>query len=122
MHVQQIQGRHFSEKRKNLWGATQTSPRAWSHFLLLSCYLALTILLSAANPSAICRQPFQYLPIFAAIFDKLPLFAGNDVYRKLPIKSYLIMLTENSCHQSRKKAATPTMGPHREQVSWANFI
>ena len=103
----------FSEK-KNPAGRSTTSPRAWFHYLPLTIplfavnhsaicrylplsaaichYLPLSaaicryLLLFAANHSTICRYLPLAIPLFAAKFNKLPLFAANDVNRKLPVR------------------------------------
>ena len=89
----------FSEKKVPA-GRSTTSPRAWFHYLpltiplfvaicrylLLSAAICRYLALFAANHSTICRYLPLAIPLFAANFDKLPLFAANNVNRKLPIR------------------------------------
>ena len=42
--------------------------------------------LFAVSLSTICRYLPLAIPLFAANFNNLPLFAANYVYRKLPIR------------------------------------
>ena len=51
-------------------------------------YLPLTILAFAANPAIICQYLPLAIPLFATHFNKLALFAADDVYRKLPIRFF----------------------------------
>ena len=64
-------------------GRSTTSPRTWFHYLPLTIPL---FPLFAANPSADCRYLPLAIPLLAANFHKLLLFAANGVCMKLPIR------------------------------------
>ena len=96
MHVQNIQGCHFLRKKspcgtlhniaKGLVPLFAVNHSAICRYLPLSAAICRYLPLFAANHSTICRYLPLAIPLFAANFNKLPLFAANNVNRKLPIR------------------------------------
>ena len=95
MHVQNIQGCQFLRKKspcgtlhnitKGLVPLFAVNHSAICRYLPLSAAICRYLPLFAANHSTICRYLPLAIPLFAANFDKLALFAANDVNRKLPM-------------------------------------
>ena len=89
MQVQQIKVLPFPQKEKPLRDAPQhhqgLGSTIWRYLPLLAA-ICRYLPLFGVSLSTICRYLPLAIPLFAANFNNLPLFAANYVYRKLPIR------------------------------------
>ena len=86
MHVQNIQGCHFLRKKSPCGMLHNIAKGLVPLFAVSHSAICRYLPLFAANHSTICRYLPLAIPLFAANFNKLPLFAANNVNRKLPIR------------------------------------
>ena len=84
MHVQNIQGCHFLRKKNPCGTLHNITKGLVPLFAVNHSAICRYLPLFAANHSAICRYLPLAIPLFAANFNKLPLFAANNDNEKLP--------------------------------------